>query len=290
MTETHLFDAAIALKAQGDSGAQGATGAAHPAWNNMVGPFGGISAATVLNAVMQHPDRLGEPVALTVNFAGALAPGPFTVLARAARTNRSTQHWTIELRQSAGTGTGTGDDAEQVVVLTATAMTALRRDTWAAMDTPMPQVQAPQQVERMRHKQGVEWLNRYDMRAVQGAIPSRWDGQAASDDPLAASLTQLWMRDDPPRALDYCALAAIADIFFPRIWLRRATLVPVGTVSMTVYFHADQAELTKTGTGYVLGQARAQAFGKGFFDQTAQLWSESGLMLATTHQVVYYKH
>jgi hypothetical protein len=59
---------------------------------------------------------------------------------------------------------------------------------------------------------------------------------------------------------------------------------------MTVYFHVDQAELTQTGAGYVLGQARAQAFGKGFFDQTAQLWSESGVMLATTHQVVYYKH
>ena len=289
MTETHLLDAAIALTAQGEQaeqGALGATGAVHPAWNNMVGPFGGISAAIILNAVMQHPDRLGEPVALTVNFAGALAPGPFTVLARPVRTNRSTQHWTIELCQP----NGTADQAETVVVLTATAMTALRRDTWAASDMPMPDVDPPEQATRIPPSKAVEWLNRYEMRPLKGAIPARWEGQAASDDPLAASLTQLWMRDDPPRALDYCALAAIADVFFPRIWLRRATMVPVGTVSMTVYFHADQAALTQTGAGYILGQARAQAFGKGFFDQTAQLWSESGVMLATTHQVVYYKH
>ena len=79
-------------------------------------------------------------------------------------------------------------------------------------------------------------------------------------------------------------------MFFPRIWRRRATLVPIGTVSMTVYFHADAALLAATGTGYLLGQAQAQAFRNGYFDQTAQLWNEAGDLLATTHQVVYYKN
>ena len=37
------------------------------------------------------------------------------------------------------------------------------------------------------------------------------------------------------------------------------------------------------------GQARAQAFRNGFFDQTAQLWNESGTLLATSTQMVYYK-
>jgi hypothetical protein len=60
-------------------------------------------------------------------------------------------------------------------------------------------------------------------------------------------------------------------------------------VSMTVYFHAGLAELAATGTGHVLGQAQAQAFGRGYFDQTAQLWNEAGDLLATSHQVVYYK-
>jgi len=32
------------------------------------------------------------------------------------------------------------------------------------------------------------------------------------------------------------------------------------TVSMTVYFHADGAQLIQSGTGFLLGQARAQAF------------------------------
>jgi hypothetical protein len=97
------------------------------------------------------------------------------------------------------------------------------------------------------------------------------------------------MRDNPPRPLDFASLTAMADVFYPRIWRRRATLVPIGTVSMTVYFHADSAKLAGAGTGYLLGQAQAQAFHQGYFDQTAQLWSSQAELLVTTHQVVYYK-
>ena len=99
----------------------------------------------------------------------------------------------------------------------------------------------------------------------------------------------MWVRDNPPRPLDFASLTALSDVFFPRVWLRRATFVPIGTVSMTVYFHADQAQLQATGTGYLLAQAQAQAFRNGYFDQTAQLWNEAGELLATTHQVIYYK-
>ncbi|NTV86164.1 MAG: thioesterase family protein, partial [Burkholderiaceae bacterium] len=39
----------------------------------------------------------------------------------------------------------------------------------------------------------------------------------------------------------------------------------------------------------LLGQARAQSFFNGFFDQSAELWNEAGVLLATTHQIVYFK-
>ena len=103
------------------------------------------------------------------------------------------------------------------------------------------------------------------------------------------SLTQLWVRDNPPRPLDFASLAAVSDVFFPRAWLRRAKRVPAGTVSITVYFHAGREELAAVGDDLLLAQARGQEFRNGFFDQTAQLWSKSGQMLATSHQIVYYK-
>ena len=274
---THPLDEALQLTASPAAAGQ-YEGHTHPGYWNMVGPFGGVTAATLLQAVLQHPDRLGDPLSLTVNYAGALTAGHFTVLATPVRTNRSTQHWTLSILQAGP------EDGAQVVTTTATAVTAVRRETWSVGDVPMPEVPPPLEHPAINAPLDVvEWLNRYEMRPIAGFIPRAWDGSGDH------SLTQLWMRDAPPRPLDFCALAALADVFFPRVWLRRARQVPAGTVSITVYFHATAEQLQTTGTGFLLGQARGQEFRNGFFDQTVQLWNEAGTMLATSHQIVYYK-
>ena len=142
----HEFDAAVALQPQADGTFLGRTSAAY---GNMVGPFGGVTAAQALNAVLQHPQRLGDPVSLTVNFAAALADGPFTVIARPARTNRSTQHWVIEIQQ------------QGQAVLTGTVFFGLRRETWSADEHTMPKVPAPSDVGLGQHPPRVEWVKRY---------------------------------------------------------------------------------------------------------------------------------
>ena len=266
---SHVFDQAIALEPQADGTFTGHTSAAYA---NMVGPFGGVSAAQAMHAVLLHPQLLGEPVSLTVNFAAALSHGPFVVEARAARTNRSTQHWVIDVRQNGET------------VITATAFTALRRETWGVDEDSMPVCPPPRDVPLGEGPMPIEWANRYEMRPVAGAMPKVWDGSGDS------SLTRLWVRDNPPRPLDFASLTALCDVFFPRVFVRRATLVPIGTVTMTIYFHADLAQLQACGDGYLMGQVRAQAFRNGYFDHTAQLWSEAGILLATTQQLVYYKN
>lgn len=273
MTTSHPLDQAIALTATGLHTYSGATSSAY---GNMVGPFGGVTAATVMQAVMQHPERLGEPVSLTVNYAAALADGSFALTARPVRTNRSTQHWLLEITQSDAQGVA-------ATVLTATAVTAARRDTWSVDDEPMPVVPAPDSIAPTNIAPQVAWPQRYAMRFITGHIPERWDGQGDT------SLLQMWVRDEPGRVLDFPSLSALADVFYPRVWLRRAKPVPTGTVSMTVYFHAGSAQLAAIGSGWLLAQARGQVFRNGFFDQTAQLWSEAGVLLVTTHQIVYYK-
>ena len=272
----HPFDGAIALHSREDGSFTGRTSSAYA---NFIGPYGGITAAQCLNAVLQHPQRLGDPVAFTVNFAAAVAEGEFTLRPRPARTNRSTQHWIVEMVQ--------GDE----VVATASALSALRRPTWGGHELHAPEAPRPQDVPRVPRR-CVAWLERYEMRFLLGTIPRDWDGGGAQE-----SLSRLWVRDDPPRPLDFASLTALCDVFFPRIWLRRARQTPLGTVSMTVYFHASAAELSAvdddgsaSGAGtFLLAQARGQGFGGGYFDHTGQLWSESGALLATTHQVMYYK-
>ena len=266
----HPFDQAISLTPCAEGVFQGATSAAYA---NMVGPFGGLTAATVLNAALRHPALLGEPVALTVNFCAALADGPFTVHATPVRTNRSTQHWTMDITQ--------GEDAQPV--LTATLLTALARQTWARSDCPAPAVASADALAAPRMKPAVPWIGQYDWRFLSGMLPMDWDGREAE----AASL--LWVRDAQPRPLDVLSLTAMADVFFPRVWLARATRVPAGTVSLTVYYHATAQDLGAEATGWLLAQARAQAFAHGFADQSGQLWSASGRLLASTHQTQYYK-
>jgi acyl-CoA thioesterase len=266
----HLFDQAIALTpTEGDS----FSGVTNPAWGNFIGPFGGITAAVLLNAVMQHKSLLGEPIAQTINYCAAVADGSFDIEAKPVRTNRSTQHWMLTMTQSGQ------------VVMTGTVVTAARRETWSGQDAKMPTANSPISYPVSKRSAPMRWLERYEIRPIVGGIPS------AMDERENDSLSQLWMKDADPRPIDIQSLAAFCDLFFPRLLLRRAKMVPFGTVSMTSYFHTDSAQLKACATAdnYLYGQARAQAYRNGFFDQTAQLWSESGILLASTHQVVYYK-
>jgi len=269
MDPHHPFDAAIRLEEQSEGHWRGHT---HEAYGNMVGPFGGATAATALAAVLAHPARQGEPIALTVNYAGPVAQGPFDVEAVAVRTNRSTQHWSVQMRQGAE------------VVATATAVLATRRDTWSAVEAGFPQAPPADAVPRTPPLDRVRWTRAYDMRFVQGPLQMATPPAAEQD-----SVSLLWVRDEPPRALDFCSLAALCDVFFPRIFVKRANWVPIGTVSFTVYFHADGATLAAMGSQHLLAHARAQQFRNGYFDQSAELWGPGGELLAVTHQIVYYK-
>ena len=264
----HPLDEAIDLKAAAPGEFMGAT---HAAYANMVGPFGGTTAAQLLQAAWLHPDRLGEPVALTVNFAAPVADGEIRFLAHAARTNRSTQHWIIEARQ--------GEEA----VATATAVFAVRRETGSAGEALMPTVVSADALPRLPTQGLPSWPQRYDMRFIEGAFPA-FDEQEQTH-----SRSCLWVRDEPARPIDFAALAAISDSFFPRIYVRRRRRSMIGTVTLTTYFHADSALLAEVGARHVLGVAKALNYRHGYFDQTGELWSPEGHLLASTHQLVYFK-
>src|SRR6476469_9776666 len=96
----HLFDDATQVTA-GDSCWQGKTS---PDYWAFVGPFGGCTAATILRALMDHPQRAGDPLALTVNFCAPVAEGAFDLDVRLVKANRSSQHWCVEMTQAGGEG------------------------------------------------------------------------------------------------------------------------------------------------------------------------------------------
>jgi acyl-CoA thioesterase len=270
LSETgHPFDRALTLEEGRGEGVL--TGNTDPAYSNMVGPFGGVTAAVLVRAVLDDARLLGEVLSLTVNYAAPIADGPFEVVATPVRTNRSTQHWTVSLTQ------------DDVVTTTATVVTGVRRSTWSDTEAVMPEVPPAETVPPYTKLDFVAWARNYEMRFVTGAVPEPGTG------PQPDSTTTLWVRERPSRALDVPALAALCDVFYPRVLRRRGVFVPAGTVSLTTYFHAGADVVAEQGDRPVLATAWAGAFGGGYFDQSARLWSSDGHLLASSHQLVYFK-
>lgn len=262
----HPFDIALALEPLGAGRYRGRTSEEY--WN-MISPFGGLTAATVLNAILLSPERQGDPIALTVNFAAPIQRGEFSVESRLLRANRSTQHWFVAMTQ--------GTAAE--VMTSATAVFGARRPTWGSTEAKRPETRTVDASRRFTPVMNMKWPLMYDLRFAFGEVREE----------NGSSLTHTWIRDAEPRPLDFLSLTAYADTFAPRIFFRRPKLVPVGTVSMNVYYHIDAEDLARVGTAPILGVAQGNVAHKAYADHEAQLWSGPDTLLATTQQMLWYK-
>ena len=267
LTKTpHLFDEATAVTA-GDSRWQGRTS---PDYWAFVGPFGGCTAATILRALIEHPQRAGDPLALTVNYCAPVKEGTFDLDVRLVKANRSSQHWSVEMTQG----------SDEVVTL-ATAVFAERRESWSHQPMPFPGATPFEQV-RSYPSLAMTWVKQYDFRFVEGEPKRGTPGPVET-------FSKLWIGDRVPRKIDALSLLAMSDAFFARIFHAKRELVPFGTVSLTTYFHADAADLEAENTTRVLAVADARIFHKSYGDQHGELWSPSGRLLATTTQIAYFK-
>ena len=269
--QIHPLDTATTLTKSGDGELVGTTSDAY--WN-FAGPFGGYTAAVLMRAVMDDPRRLGPPVAQTVNFCGAISKGTFDLVVKLQRSGKATQHWSLEMTQAGA------------VVATASIVCANRRTTFAHDVAAMPKVPAADDVAAMAADGWLPWLGSYDFRFVEG-VPRF--GRPMPDGQLGHARTVLWLRDKPDRQLDYVSLAALGDCFILRLVQMRGTLPPMSTVSMTTYFHATPDELEAHGTAHLLGVADAKRVNANFHDQSMELWSTGGQLLASGIQTVWYK-
>lgn len=248
-------------------------GETHPDYGNMVGPFGGTTMAVLLRAVTDHPERRGVPFALTVNYCAAVRDGAFEVRSRLARDGRSVQHWTMELIQ------------DGAIAATASAITGSERETFAHQTVPAPQAPSFESVAAPTSSARVAWVERYDMRFFEGStVFDKPEGA-----PPGSARTGMWIADEPRRPLDHISLAALSDAFIVRLFHLRGRPALAGTVSITTYFYATEADLARQGTQPIIATADARVFRHGFHDQTGELWSTDGKLLAVTTQTVWYK-
>lgn len=267
--DTHPFDRATQVAAVDGHW----RGTASEDYFAFVGPFGGATAATMLRAIMAQPECAGDPLSVTVNLCAPVARGTFDLKLRLMKATRSTQHWMVELSQDDG------------VAAFMTAVFAARRPSWSHQPAKIPPAPPFDQVKPFPDSGVAAWVRQYQFRFVEGT-PNYGSGPHEG---LGSPYSRMWLSDTQPRRIDFLSLLSMSDTFFARIFHVRSEIVPIGTVSMTTVFHADAADLAAENTTMVLGAADAKVFHKSFSDQTGELWSPSGRLLATTSQVVYFK-
>jgi acyl-CoA thioesterase len=255
----------LALTPNGDSGW---IGRADPRFEAIVGTFGGWTAALLLNAVVGEPRRTGQVVASTVNFISAVVPNSeLNIRTELLGGGSSVQQWRVEMRSD-------GDTVNAVAMVT----TASRRETdgFAALD--MPDVAPPEQAGDPSQPPG-PFGERMDFRPLYGYPPFGW-GRPDS---------RSWVREKSGRSIDVVQLALLSDAYPPRIFNFSDAPRPFATLTLSVYFHADEDQLAALGDDYVLNDATATQAASGIVGQQAQLWSRDGLLLATTEQLGSYR-
>lgn len=267
--DAHPFD--IATRVSSDESRW--IGHTSPDYWAFVGPFGGITAATMLRGIMQHADRAGDPLAMTVNYCAPVAEGAFDLDIRCLKANRSTQHWSVEIVQK-------GE-----CVAFATSVFATRRPSWSHQSIATPEAPAFDDVKRMpRSTLNMTWSKQYDLRFIEGGP----NGGGPHETP-ASAYSKMWIGDHRPRPIDFPSLMSMSDAFFGRVFLVRGEIVPFGTVSLTTYFHVGADDLTAAQATHVLAIADAKVFNQSYCDQAGELWSPQGKLLATTQQIAYFK-
>lgn len=270
---THPLDLATALAgAPADATRSARTSDAY--WT-FISPFGGASAATALRAVLEHPGCEGDPLAITANFCAPIERGDYAVHVRRARANKSSQHWMVEFTQ------GASDEP----VLTASVVTALRRETWSHALARAPALPAYESTLPMSQRSSLSWVGQYEFRFAEGTIET----SEQTFDPPRSPRSMLWVRDAEPRSLDFLSLVAMSDAFFGRIFQVIGRIPPFGTVSMTTHFHASADELALQGSRPLAAVADARVFHRSFGDQTVELYGSEGQLLATSVQVAYFR-
>lgn len=266
----HVFDRAIALTetAKGEW-----SGRSSPTYANMVGAYGGIVAATLLNSVLSDDRHTGTPVSQTVNFCTGLGAGAFVITTKLQRGGKYVQHWNTELTQS------------DTIIATSSIVMGARGDTFSHQPAPIPDVPAAETIEPMGNIIPLEWTRRYNYRFVNGGVESF----GTKRDSLGNSQTRVWLADEPRRPLDYLSLAALADCFFLRLIHIRGTMEPMGTVTLTTHFIATPEDLATQGRNHILGVVDMNRAQNQFHDQTMQLFSTDGKILASGTQLVWYR-
>jgi acyl-CoA thioesterase len=264
---TFKFDQEIALIAQDDGQF---TIEASDIFRNPTGmAFGGWISAIAARAVEMHPECRGPLVAQQMIFMTGVGPGEVKISVQLLRAGASTQFWRVELSQN-----GSLSNAADIV-------TSTRRPTDIDYQVEIPDARSPEDSIALPsvNPMAPKWATHYDQRIAKG-IPF-----AINESPEAI----VWIKEADGRPVDRVSLFSILDTPMPRTFFVTEQFRPGSTVSMATYIYASDDDLDAAGSDFMMLRVTGATVRNSATDGRAEIWSRSGILLATSSQIGFFR-
>jgi acyl-CoA thioesterase len=232
------------------------------------GPNGGYLAAILLRSMLMtvnQPERAAR--SLTVHYLSVPEDGPIEVATTVEKSGRSLTAITARMTQG------------RKIVALATGALGAPLSGIDFQDVSMPEVGLPESYPSMDSQGLVPNVERFEMRPAFGG--ELWSGSERA-------LTGGWIRPKDQRPMDALLMAALVDAWFPSIFVkatdgRFAGAVP--TVDLMIFFRVELPLADSRTDDYYLVRFESTAARHGYMEESGEIWSSSGLLLAQSHQL-----
>jgi acyl-CoA thioesterase len=242
--------------------------AADPSYEANTGMFGGWTAALLLKAVLEHPDRQGAAAGMTVNFIERIVPGEaLSLRVRRLGGGRSLAHWRCDVHRAQA----------DALLATASIVLAHRRNTEQAIDFKMPVAPAPQDIP-LSNPPG-RFGRTTETRMIEGTPPFNRSDMGSLG----------WVRESSGRQMDPIQLAYLSDVYAPRVFHISAGPRQSSTVSLSIAFLAGPEEIAAIGDDYILAEVEGTRVEQGLVGSRSRLWGPLGTLLATSEQLCWFR-
>jgi acyl-CoA thioesterase len=258
------FDADTALERASDGSFQGEI---KRSWSAQRGPNGGYLAAMILRAArMTVDDATLHPRSFTLHYVAAPAPGPCTLTATVERAGKVITTLSARLTQDG-----------QLCVL-ALAAFSRPRVSIEVVDVRMPEAPAPEDAMPVPPGSGgPDFWSQYEIRWAFGPLPFTGSSGMRSGG---------WTRLREPHVADALVIAALADAWFPQIFIPLTAPIPAPTLDLTTHFRTLlPLERAQPDDWYLLAVSSRLAT-EGFFEEDCDIWSRDGQLVAQARQLV----
>lgn len=229
------------------------------------GPNGGYLAAIALRGasfLVDEPAR--APRSLHARYLSAPQAGPFELVAEVVRKGRSMTTVAVRMQQE-------GRDFVHASACFSEGFSGI-----AFQDCAMPEARPLEQSTAIEKR--IPLNHRYDMwHAVGGELRES-----------SRAVTGGWIRFADPRPIDVLALAALWDAWPPAVFARameQRFRGAVPTVEVSVYFRRRVPLPDGAAGAYVLLRSESTMADEGITEESAEIWSAGGLLLAQSRQL-----